>query len=350
MLLGAVAAHDRHRRWTVDDERDGRGQLADWQVPAEVVVGWNGSVTSREAVRWAALEAVARGCSLTVVHAAGAYADWVDPVVTPDVAYFAVEVAAEGARVAREVVHACTPALAGAGAGGGPAGAAEGSSAGPPVQRRVVVHHRADLRTARRVLVEASGRAQLVVVGDCGRGELAAAVFGSVAMSVASHARCPVVVVREDGYHRAGPGRAVVVGVDGSAPARAAVELAADAAVRAEASLHVRTSWALPLTPTFGPPVVAAREAEVTRAAACRRAAEAVSAARAGHPELAVEVEVVDDHPAAGLTAASERAGLVVVGSRGRGAARGLLLGSTSLELLHRAHCPVAVVHAPVRR
>lgn len=323
-----------------DGQHDGQDEepehLADWEVPPGVVVGWNGSVTSREAVRWAALEAVARGCSLTVVHAAGSYADWVDPVVTPDVASFADELAAEGARLAREVVHASAPVV------GGPLGSS-----------RVLVHHRADMRVARRVLVEASARAHLVVVGDRGRGELAAALLGSVAMSVASHARCTVVVVRDDGYRRAGPGRPVVVGVDGSPASRAAVEFAADAAARADAALHVRASWAVPVTATYGPApglaLAPVREAEVARGAARRRAAEAAAAAREAHPGLQVGVHVADEHPATGLAEASREAGLLVVGSRGRGAARGLLLGSTSLELVHRAQCPVAVVHAPVR-
>jgi nucleotide-binding universal stress UspA family protein len=62
------------------------------------------------------------------------------------------------------------------------------------------------------------------------------------------------------------------------------------------------------------------------------------------YPEVAVERVVVRASPAGTLVGRSRAAGLVVVGSRGRGSARGLLLGSVSQAVLHHAHAPVAVV------
>ena len=74
--------------------------------------------------------------------------------------------------------------------------------------------------------------------------------------------------------------------------------------------------------------------------------AERLAGLRTSHPDLVVRKLVVRDRPARSLVDESRRAQLVVVGSRGRGGLRGLLLGSVSQQLLHHAHCPVAVVRA----
>jgi nucleotide-binding universal stress UspA family protein len=63
-------------------------------------------------------------------------------------------------------------------------------------------------------------------------------------------------------------------------------------------------------------------------------------------PDVAVEHRVVRDHPVHALVGAADNARLLVVGSRGRGSLRSLLLGSVSHGVLHHATSPVAVVHA----
>jgi nucleotide-binding universal stress UspA family protein len=72
--------------------------------------------------------------------------------------------------------------------------------------------------------------------------------------------------------------------------------------------------------------------------------AEAAAGAGAAHPGLSLEPEAVPVPAARALVDASMQAALVVVGSRGRGAFEELLLGSVAQEVLHTAHCPVAVV------
>jgi nucleotide-binding universal stress UspA family protein len=67
-------------------------------------------------------------------------------------------------------------------------------------------------------------------------------------------------------------------------------------------------------------------------------------------PDLKVEAETLVEHPAAALTRESTTAQLLVVGSRGRGPVRGLVLGSVSQHLLRHSACTVAVVHDTLMR
>lgn len=67
------------------------------------------------------------------------------------------------------------------------------------------------------------------------------------------------------------------------------------------------------------------------------------------HPQVPVSVRLVPSTPAHALIAASAEARLVVVGSRGRGGFRGLLLGSVARQLIHHSHSPVAVVRDPAQ-
>jgi nucleotide-binding universal stress UspA family protein len=85
----------------------------------------------------------------------------------------------------------------------------------------------------------------------------------------------------------------------------------------------------------------------VARSAAEQVAEQAVDAARKAHPELEVTQLVVEGYAAYGLGAAAHGARLLVVGSRGRGAFTGLVLGSVSHAVVQTARCPVMVVRMP---
>lgn len=63
------------------------------------------------------------------------------------------------------------------------------------------------------------------------------------------------------------------------------------------------------------------------------------------HGDADISSELTIGAPTAALVKRSERAQMVVVGSRGRGALARTVLGSVSTGLVHRAHCPVAVIH-----
>ena len=113
-------------------------------------------------------------------------------------------------------------------------------------------------------------------------------------------------------------------------------ELAADRG----GHLHVIRAGTPP-TPRWSPPNFDQRDITAAEYAALD---ELLAGWREKYPDVEVTTEVVADNPSRILAKASRNAQLVVVGSRGRGGFRGLLLGSVSQQLLHHSHCPVAVI------
>lgn len=140
----------------------------------------------------------------------------------------------------------------------------------------------------------------------------------------------------------------IVVGVDGSAASRVAVDWAArDAAMRGVplTLAHVlpgvaMQSWIQAPLPT------AYFEDEREEARRILDDARAVvNAATAGGDTLGVGEVIVSGQPVAALTDLTKDAELLVVGSRGLGKWERRLLGSVSSGLVQHAHCPVAVIH-----
>ncbi|MFC9978122.1 universal stress protein [Spirillospora sp. NPDC127200] len=191
-------------------------------------------------------------------------------------------------------------------------------------------------------LVGAAEGALMTVVGTHGANALSGMLLGSVAWQVAAHAPGPVVVVRGDGT---GPHGEVVVGVDGSDGSDAAVGFAFQEAALRGARLRAVLAWTFPM-PTGGPAGFqpAVYDPELVAADEKRVLMESLAGWRERFPDVEVVPEVVHGTATRALSGASARADLLVVGSRGRGGFAGLVLGSVSHALLHRAHCPVAVV------
>lgn len=192
------------------------------------------------------------------------------------------------------------------------------------------------------VLAEASRDAELVVVGARGSSASPAVrLLGGVSDAVTAHAHGPVAVIPDQAHDN--PQGPVVLGLDDSEAGRAAAELAFEAAAKR----------GVPLVALHGFTYAPAEEAwddkawdptgEGFAASLKEWATGLLAALQAAHPDVVVEVKVARGRAQDLLVEASGTAGLVVVGSRGRGGFRGLLLGSTSKHVLREALCPVIV-------
>lgn len=134
----------------------------------------------------------------------------------------------------------------------------------------------------------------------------------------------------------------VVVGVDGSAGATAALQWAIDEAVLRRCELEIVHGW-----------LYAEAQVEYTRNAPGEGETEGESIVRkaeemvlATAPEVKVTTSLVAAAPADALVEASLGAEIVVVGSHGRSTVARALLGSVSTLVVHHAHCPVVVVRS----
>jgi nucleotide-binding universal stress UspA family protein len=163
-----------------------------------------------------------------------------------------------------------------------------------------------------------------------------------MAGAVATHGRCPVVVIR--GGAEDLEGKPVVVGVDGSPASEAAIAFAYDEASRLGVPLIALHTWTDTITAAaFAMAPYAVDWFEVQNEE-LRLLAERLAGWQEKYPDVQVQRVLTRDHPARSLIDQAREAQLVVVGSRGRGQVAGLLLGSTSQALLHHAPCPLVIV------
>nr|WP_225321079.1 universal stress protein [Streptomyces luteolifulvus] len=137
----------------------------------------------------------------------------------------------------------------------------------------------------------------------------------------------------------------IVVGVDGSEASKAALRWAARQAELTGAELRPVQAWRPP--PTYGIPVdYSDTDFEEHTRENLRRTVEEMLGE---HPKVSAAPQVVEGHPSSVLPAAARDADLLVVGSHGRGAFKGMLLGSVSQHCVQHATCPVLVVRTPIR-
>lgn len=291
--------------------------MADWAAwQGRVVVGVDGSDTSLIAVQWAANEARLRGCGLTLVasisppvSAAGfgpAYPPALDLIGT---------LQTQAQNMLDEVSATVTD---------------------------LDVITRVEVGSPSGVLIQASERAALVVLGSRGRGGFKGLLLGSVGAQVASHTDCPSVIIRSAPRTDA---KQVVVGIDESPAAQAAVAFAFDFADRHFCEIIAVHAWDIPaydllVVPNAPVPVALTDVADDE----IRLAAEVLAGFRTDFPSVRVQERLVRSSAVDALLNAATDAALIVVGTRGHGPAVGALLGSVSNGVLHKAQVPVAVV------
>jgi nucleotide-binding universal stress UspA family protein len=137
--------------------------------------------------------------------------------------------------------------------------------------------------------------------------------------------------------------RPIVVGVDGSSESEAALRFAADEAKLRGAPLRIVCAWQPSASASLGEAFAATPDAFET---AERRAQDVVRAAleHLQHESLEMEAVIEEGGPGAVLVEQAANAEVLVVGSRGLGATRRLVLGSVSHHVAQHANCPVVIV------
>ena len=135
--------------------------------PGKIVVGVDGSLSSQQALRWAARQARLTG---GVVHAVSVWDYPTGALVLEDIDWFGI--------TSKTLEDAVTASLQ--------------PDEAERVQRVVLRGYPV------RVLLDAAADAELLVVGSRGRGGMAGILLGSVSQHVVTHARCPVVVMHAE--------------------------------------------------------------------------------------------------------------------------------------------------------
>ena len=276
-----------------------------------IVVGYDDTMASAAAVRWAAHLARSSGTGLRIVHA------WSWPLLSSGLAGLPVADSAGPRNQATRLLEdaAATVSL---------------------LVPEITVQTDLITGTARDVLDGLSQTAELVVVGTRGLGPVMGALLGSVSRGILHDAGCPVAVIRSE-HHVGGP---VLVAYDGSEAAGEAVDVAADLASTWGSRLrivHVRADGHAPYD----------QVAEAWNGGSRSRGLldEAAERARTAHDGLPVETRMLEGLSAAdGLLTAAAGARILVMGHRGvsRGA-----FGSTAHATVLHATGNIAVVRRP---
>lgn len=309
-------------------------------MSARIVVGYDGSKSSQHALDWAATEATARDRVLQIVH------------VVADTTAVPSAFVAPGYGLGADLYPATDPDVF--------------VKIGQDKLAAAVQHVRdtaPDLETDTQVLIGQPEGALLdhleqledgviIVVGNRGDSGLSELLIGSTAAKLATHAPCPVVVVRPapEGLEPSEEAGRVVVGVDGSPVSTAAVGFAFEEASVRGLGLSAVHAWTTPfrdLPPGQSGDLMKSMVVADFEGDELRLVGESMAGWREKYPEVDLRHVLFHGEATEGLVAASAGAALLVVGTRGRGGFKSRFLGSVSRDLLHQSACPVAVVRPP---
>ncbi|NEC90159.1 universal stress protein [Streptomyces sp. SID12501] len=282
-----------------------------------IVVGVDGSEPSLRAVDWAADEAVLHGLPLRVVYAS-LWERYEGTSLAQDVGKPSEQVLAE------DIVETAA---------------------------RRALRRRPDLKVSTDVLpeepeyalVRESRSATLLVTGSRGRSGLAEALLGSVSLTVAGHAQCPMIVIRgnHDNQARTATHGRVVVGVGEKPAGSAAVRFAFEEARRRGVPLDAVRAWRWPAHESTDHPLLTGEPARLHE----QQAVETLETALQDAPaDVESHRRAVEGHTRTVLVDASRDADLLIIGARRRPGHHGLQLGRVTHGVLHRSACPVVIV------
>lgn len=189
--------------------------------------------------------------------------------------------------------------------------------------------------------IAARYKTDLILIGSRGATDIRRFLLGSVSRRVVAHAPCPVLVVKKSVPAL----RRIVVGVDGSKQGQAAVDFLLRMPVPEVAHVTVVSVVPpLPIESSLQPPSLLNRVlVPLEKQARDVAAQEAARIRGAGFEATSLAVHGNPGHEIVRL-AESERADLVVVGSRGLTGAPRFLMGSVSDGVVKYAPCPVLVI------
>lgn len=279
----------------------------------KIVVGINGSVPSNKALEWAVQRATERGAELVIAH-----------IVDRGVGLFDVPELFVDAQIRGEELLA--NALE------------EVQNSAPNLQ--VTTELRSDFGILES-FSSLSENADLVVVGSDSQGlRSGTSQRGTHSYRVAAGSEAPVIIIPDiDVSGRQG----VVVGVDGSdTSAHALAFAAAEAHDRGEPLIAV-SAWLEPTASVGREFVFTPGVLESIAEGTTGMQNEALRPIREQYPDLEIR-QIVENHfPAESLIQHGEEAGLVVVGSHGRGALKRLLVGSVSHSVLGSLVAPTVI-------